>query len=152
MQLDSVYGQAWNQNRLSARVMLWYPGLKVEMADSTGITWRNISYDSIISAKMPVHKIKFLHLKNGKPISEEDCFESGKRWQRNEYEDGQNFPERLTITYYYDTTGYYYTTALGKCCPPWYCRYSNAPVDKNVTIQQADSILNSWKINRLNPK
>lgn len=150
--VDSLYAKAWNQERVKRGITPYYPNLILDQSDSSGASWTNVAYTSAYETTRPIHRYKMIHLNKGDLEFEVDFFLSGKKWSQPTFESGSEFPEYLMITYYYDTTNYNNTTMAGKCCAPWHCVYENSPLEKQITIDEADSILKSWGIDRLHPE
>lgn len=105
--------------------------------------WENPEYKSFIKTGKAIHVQKIVKLKDGKLIEEKDVYYSGKKDIDDKFD--PEFPslgyERLIITYNYIKKVW---SILTINCPK--CDQ----VSSQLTLKQANKILEKWGIKRLN--
>lgn len=152
----SDWQSPWNIKRTSLGITPFYDSLLFSERYGNSLSWRHRSWPERLKLQQPVHQCKSLSFDStGKLLEEYDLFFSGKEWSRWPYEDGTSYPEELSITFYYDTSRYpafdIGTEHIRKTLP-WLCILRVAPDDVQISIQEADSVLTCWGIDRLHPK
>lgn len=152
---SSDWQDPWNVKRTSLGITPYYDSLVFVERYGNGLTWRHRSWETRLKSGQSVHQCKSLSFDStGRLLEEYDLFFSGKEWSEWPYEDGSSFPEELSISYYYDLSRYpafdIGTRDIRRTLP-WLCILRVSPLDVQITIQEADSVLTSWGIDRLHP-
>jgi hypothetical protein len=137
------YGPEHNAERMRIGLPILPENWKPVYSGTDGATWMNPEADAKERARIPVHSEKSVHYEDGVLISEGDSYYGSKDYT---YEDGTD-REFVGITYHFKIGKNDRLQQLG-----WTARRRDAtePHGKDISLEEAEAILNTWGLQRLN--
>ncbi len=140
------YGPEYNAERMKVGLPILPENWKLVYSGTDGAWWLNPEADAKERARIPVHSTKSVSYEEGVLISDGDSYYGSKDYTN---QDG-TFREFVGITYHFK---------VGKNDRPgqqlgWDAIRCDAaePYGKYISLEEAEAILNSWGLERLNYK
>lgn len=148
---SDVRGRISNNDRMLRSIPI-IPDGWVGSNGVTNISWSNPAFADPTTAQRPMHARKYSYANRaGHLLRETDFYYSGKKY-RSEFESDQTDWEELSISYNFEAA--HAGKEPWRCvinCGPHYRRATNTSmVDGQVTLEEAEKILDQWGIRRLN--
>lgn len=137
------YGPEHNAERMRVGLPILPENWKLDYSGTDGATWMNPEASAKYRARIPVHSEKSVHYEGGVLISEGDSYYGSKDYT---HEDGTD-REFVGITYHFKIGKNDRLQRLG-----WTAVKSDAtaPMGEDISLAEAEAILNAWGLQRLN--
>ena len=143
--LTPKYGKEFNEERMKIGIPIIPDNWELNSVLQDSARWVNPERIEKHNERIPVHHSKGLNYRTGILLSETDIY-----YGKEDYKtiDG-TFRENLSISYFYQVDDYSYVKRTG-----WWIILNNqqtedASMDTEITIEEAEKILEEWGIERL---
>jgi len=140
------YGPEHNAERTRVGLPILPENWKLVYSGTDGARWLNPEANAKYKARIPVHWEKSVHYEGGVLISEGDIYEGSKSYT---HEDGSG-RESVVISYHFKIgKNDRLQQQLGWTAVKF---DATAPRGKDISLEEAEAILNAWGLQRLNYK
>ena len=141
---EPQYGKIFNAKRKEIGLPIIPNNWEISSVHAEECTWVNPERKKQYTNRTPVHWSKYLNYRTGALISETDTYYGHEDYH---LKDEGTYREELVITYFYQED----TLVYGSEAKTWKIwLYGNtAPEGKVINLQEAESILKEWGLDRL---
>lgn len=142
---DPLFGREWNKERMARGISIIPNSFKATGVEKDYTVWKAKGFKDLKKANVPFYYDKTVHYENGTIHHEVDIYYGRGPYFNVVHSDY----ETVRIRYQYDTTGGFRDWAADPDAPNFYCFYDSLR-HRQISLAEADSVLESWGLNRKN--